>query len=127
MTPPTPTLLPDQEEQLSQALLACHRARRLVTYADLAGELAFPPPHRIHKLTLALEKMIRADHETGKPLRATAAVSRAGEGLPGRGFFLLLAELGRYDDCLTDQRAAFLAELEAAQAFWGATGGSGHD
>ena len=55
-----------------------------------------PPPHAIHKLTLALEDLVREDHAAGRPLLAAVAVSRTGNGIPGRGFFQLLSELGRY-------------------------------
>lgn len=126
MMPQGSTASPHLEERLSQALLACHRERRLVTYAELANAIVIPPPHRINKLTLILEDMIRADHDAGTPLRATAAVSRAGPGLPGQGFFLLLAELGRFDDSCMTEEALFKAELAAARDFWGAAGGSGH-
>lgn len=69
---------------------------RCATYNELAKLCQVPPPHRIHKLTLALEDLIRTDHEAGRPLRAALAISRGPDRIPGRGFFQLLNELGRY-------------------------------
>lgn len=66
------------------------------TYAAVAERLAVPPPHRIHRLTDALEALVRADHAAGRPLRAAVVVSRARDGLPAPGFFQLCRELGRY-------------------------------
>lgn len=86
----------DFTARLSAALDALVPDARTITYQELALRVAVPPPHRIHKLTLALEELARADHAAGRPLRAALAVSRGPEGLPGRGFFQLLAELGRY-------------------------------
>ena len=103
------------------ALLPLARARRTVTYRDLVALVPVAPPHRIHRLTLALEDLIRADHAAGRPLIAALAVSRAGGGIPGRGFFQLLADLGRYDgpDQGPPAAAAHARELEAALAYWG--------
>lgn len=104
------------------ALLPLARAGRTVTYAELAALVPVPPPHGIHKLTLALEEAVRADHAAGRPLLAALAVSRAGAGIPGRGFFQLLAALGRYDgpDQGPPAAAAHGRELAAALAYWGA-------
>lgn len=82
---------------LREALLECARAGETVTYNELARRVDFPGPHRIHRLTGLLEVMIREDHAAGQPLLAALAVSRAEHGIPGRGFFHLLVELGRYD------------------------------
>lgn len=117
-----PPLSVEEAGRLNDILLRCHRGRRLITYARLAEEAEIGAPHRIHKLTLWLEATMLADHRAGKPLRATAAVSRAGRNLPGRGFFLLLAELGRCDDAQQDEAQLFAKELGMAQAFWGEKG-----
>ena len=114
------------------ALLPLARAGRTVTYRDLAGLVPVPPPHGIHKLTEALEHLVREDHAAGRPLIAALAVSRVGEtvpgrgipgeGMPGRGFFQLLSELGRYEgpDRGPAAAAAHASELAAALAYWGA-------
>lgn len=104
------------------ALVPLAQAGRTITYRDLAVSVPVPPPHGIHKLTRALEDLVREDHAAGRPLIAALTVSRAGQGLPGRGFFQLLTELGRYSG--PDQGPAaqetHAAELAAALAYWGA-------
>ena len=94
---------------------------RSLTYQELALAAEVAPPHRIHRVTLALELLIREDHAAGRPLLAALAVSRAGDGVPGRGFFELLRALGRYDgpDRGSAAVACHAAELERALAYWG--------
>jgi len=95
---------------------------RTVTYRDLAALVPVPPPHGIHKLTLALEDLVREDHAAGRPLIAALAVSRVGEGIPGQGCFQLLAELGRYagPERGAEAAEAHAAELRATLDYWGA-------
>lgn len=106
--------------KLRVALLDYARSGQTVTYNDLAQRTAFPGPQAIHRLTGLLEEMIREDHAAGRPLLAALAVSRAQKGVPGRGFFHLLAELGRYDgpDQGPEAAAHHAVELEAALARW---------
>jgi hypothetical protein len=103
--------------QLRQALQDCAAAGATVTYQELARRTSFPGPHTIHRLTLLLEAMVREDHAAGRPLLAAHAVSRT-TGIPGRGFFQLLMELGRYDgpDQGPEAAAQHARELEAALA-----------
>lgn len=112
----------DQKQMaaLRQALRVCAAAGATVTYRELAQRIAFPGPHSIHRLTLLLEEMIREDHGAERPLLAALAVSRAQNGVPGRGFFQLLNELGRYagPDQGPEAAACHLREAEAAFAFW---------
>ena len=107
-------------ERLRHTLVVCAQEGRPVTYRELAQRVAFPGPHAIHRLTLLLEEMVRADHAAGRPLLAALAVSRAQGGIPGRGFFQLLGELGRYDgpDRGAEAAACHARELEAATAYW---------
>ena len=104
----------DFTARLRQVLDELAPEARTITYQELALRIAVPPPHRIHKLTLALEALVREDHAAGRPLRAALAVSRAPDALPGRGFFQLLAELGRYQgpDRGAAAAAAHAAELQ---------------
>jgi len=124
MAPAEPAIERQQADRLREILLAAARDDRLITYRDLAAAAEVPEPYRIHKVTLALEALIEQDHRAGRPLLASFAVSRARDGLPGRGFFLLLAELGRYDGppqgpaAPAAQRAAHRAEREAARRYW---------
>lgn len=109
---------------LEAELLAAARAGRTLAYAELASRIALRPPHRIHRLTLALEERVRLDHAAGRPLLAAVAVGRF--GLPGAGFFQLLAELGRYRgaDRGAEAEAQFAGERDAAFAYWGRPPGS---
>ncbi len=116
----------DLQARLRRVLTACAATGETPAYRDLVQRAAVPGPHGIHRLTLALEAMVREDHAAGRPLLAALAVGRAqrgpdGRALPGRGFFHLLAELGRYDG--PDQGPAAAAchagEVERAQAYWG--------
>ncbi len=93
----------------------------VITYNDLARLAAVEPPYRIHKVTLALEGLIREDHAAGRPLLAALAVSRARGGLPGQGFFDLLRELGRYNgpDHGPAAEACYSTELARALSYWG--------
>ena len=106
---------------LRRALIACARAGETASYRDLAQRIGFPGPHVIHRLTLLLEDMVREDHAAGRPLLAALAVSRAQGGIPGRGFFQLLAELGRHEGADQDPEATacHARELAAALAYWG--------
>ena len=73
-------------------------ARRGVTltYLELASAVGLGPPRAIHRITDALEDLMRADHAAGRPLLAAVAVSAKRGGLPAPGFFRLAAELGLY-------------------------------
>lgn len=72
------------------------RAERTITYAELAETADMPGPHRIHRVTEALEDLITSDHDAGRPLRSAAAISKARNGLPGPGFFQHCAGIGLY-------------------------------
>lgn len=110
---------------IRRTLIAIAGGRETVTYRDLAALADAQSPHAIHKVTLALEDLVREDHAAGRPLLAALAVSRAQGGVPGRGFFHLLTELGRYQgpDRGPEAAAAHAAELAAVWAYWGRLGG----
>ena len=113
---------PDFAAALRAILVSLARAHRTITYRELAAGVPVPPPHSIHKLTLALEALMREDHLADRPLLAALAVSQTAPGIPGRGFFHLLAELGRYagPDRGETAAAAHAAELAQSFAYWGA-------
>jgi len=67
---------------------------RCITYAALAEQAQLPAPHRIHTLTGYLEILMKEDAEAKRPLRASVVISKARQGLPANGFFMLCAELG---------------------------------
>ena len=109
---------------LTAALRRLAAQGRCASYAELATLAGYRPPHSIHRLTTDLENIVRQDHAAGRPLLAAFAVSRgtAGRaGIPGRGFFMLLQELGRYGGPVEGPEAAacHARELAAAIAFWG--------
>lgn len=112
---------PDIDRTRLRALL-CGLARRreTATYQELAVSLDLAGRHRIHRLTAVLETLIREDHAAGRPLAAAMIVSRALDGLPQRGFFDLLGELGRYGGPPLGEAAAEAhgRELEAAWQYW---------
>ncbi len=103
---------------LDTALLDLAKAGKTASYAELAERLRLQPPHRIHRLTLALEARIRLDHAAGRPLLAAMAVGKF--GAPGRGFFQLLRELGRYAGPDSGPEAAHHHARERAEteAYW---------
>ena len=80
--------------ELEVALMEQARLGRPIRYLDLASAMKMPGPHRIHRLTQALEVLARRDLEASRPLLATLAIGRS--GIPGRGFFQLLSERGAY-------------------------------
>ncbi|HMA16120.1 MAG TPA: hypothetical protein VKP12_15120 [Kiloniellaceae bacterium] len=112
-----------EDRQLMDALRAALResaaAGETITYQALARRSGFPGPHVIHRLTLLLEAIVREDQAAGRPLLAALAVSRV-TGFPGRGFFQLLAELGRYagPDQGPEAAAHHARELATALAYW---------
>ena len=117
-------------EALRRELIACAKAGETVTYQDLAWRVPMPGPHAIHRLTALLEDLAREDHGAGRPLLAALAVSRAqknvqGKGVPGRGFFQLLRDLGRYGgpDQGPEAAACHAREMATALAYWGGTTG----
>jgi len=104
---------------LEAALRQQARHGQPIAYLALAELLQLTGPHRIHRLTLALEQRLRLDHAAGRPLLAALAIGRL--GLPGRGYFQLLQELGRYDgpDAGPPAAARHAADLAAALDHWG--------
>jgi hypothetical protein len=107
--------------ELRRVLRECAKVGTTLNYRDLVSKANVPPPHSIHKTTLALEDLIREDHTAGRPLLAALAVSRGNVNMPGHGFFHLLVELGRYEgpDRGPQAQEAFDRELQAALRYWG--------
>lgn len=65
------------------------------TYGAVARALGLWMPGSVGKVTAALEATMRDDASAGQPFIAARAVSRAGDGLPGKGFFDLARALSR--------------------------------
>lgn len=80
--------------RLRAALAALAGAGVYTTYGALAAEIGLDGPGRIARLTAMLEGLMEEDTQAGRHLLAALVLSRAGQGLPARGFFLKAAELG---------------------------------
>jgi hypothetical protein len=95
--------------------------RTTITYQELAKSLQISPPHSIHQVTEALERLMEEDAAAKCPLIAALAVSRARGGLPAPGFFDCARRLGRFagDPDGEDARTFHAAELHAVFACWG--------
>lgn len=87
----------DWQQRASMALNSAIASRHLISYADLADTAQVPPPHRIHKLTMWLERLIDDDYQSTKPLRAAWVISRQREQIPAPGFFIKCRQVGLYD------------------------------
>ena len=85
------------QRRASMALDSAIASRHLISYAELADTAQIPPPHRIHKLTIWLEALVAADHQSARPLRAAWVISRQRGQIPGPGFFMKCQEIGLYD------------------------------
>ena len=58
----------------------------LMSYDELATSVEVPAPHRIHKLTTYLERLIEEDIKKSAPIRAAVIISKV-RGIPAPGFF----------------------------------------
>jgi hypothetical protein len=99
-------------EVLRSVLLSAARAGRTLTYAELAKQLALQPPHTIHRAGLFLEDLMRDQADRGEPQLASFVVSKARSGLPARGYFMMMRELGLYAGSDAGPEAQSLVESE---------------
>ena len=100
------------------------KRRILITYQELANALQILPPHSIHRVTEALERLMEEDAAADRPFIAALAISKARGGLPGPGFFDCARRLGRFagDPDGQDAWSFHAAELNAVFACWGGSG-----
>ena len=89
-----------------------------ITYQELTKALQILPPHSIHQVTEALERLMEEDAAADHPFIAALAISKARGGLPAPGFFDCARRLGRFADG-QDARTFHAAELNAVFARWG--------
>ena len=94
------------------------KRRILITYQELANALQILPPHSIHRVTEALERLMEEDAAADRPFIAALAISKTRGGLPAPGFFDYAERLGRFADG-QDARTFHAAELNAVFARWG--------
>ena len=83
-------------ERLERILIEAARNRNPLTYQQVAQLLELRPPNTIHQVTSLIEHLMRHHATIGAPQVASLVISRARDGLPAPGFFLLLQELGLY-------------------------------
>lgn len=107
--------------RVDAVLRAQARRRETIAYIDLALAAEVPAPKTIHKLTETLEHRVRADLAAGRPLLAAIAVRKPPATIPGRGFFMLLTELGLYQGDPDGPEAAACHAQLLGEAFdyWG--------
>ena len=92
-----------------------------ITYQQLAKALQILPPHSIHRVAEALERLMEEDAAADRPFIAALVISKARGGLPAPGFFDCARRLGRFagDPDGQDARTFHAAELNAVFARWG--------
>jgi hypothetical protein len=94
------------------------KRRTPITYQELATALQILPPHSIHQVTEALERLMEEDAAAERPFIAALAISKARDGLPARGFFDCAQRLGRFsgDPDGEEARTFHAAEMHAVFA-----------
>jgi len=105
-----------------RAFLENFAKRRIpITYQELAKALQILPPHSIHRVTEALERLMEEDAAADRPFIAALAISKASGGRPAAGFFDCARRLGRFAGDLDGQDAwsFHAAELNSVFARWG--------
>jgi Fe-S cluster biogenesis protein NfuA len=104
-------------DQVRAYLRALPEDRPTVTYGALARAAGLWAPGSIRRITRALETTMREDAAAGRPFIAARAVSRAGDGLPGPGFFELADALSRGSAQSEDKTALHSREIGRLMAF----------
>lgn len=106
---------------LRDLLTGIARAGETRTYQQVAQALNLEPPQTIHRLTVALERLMSEDAAADRPLLAAVVISRTREGLPAPGFFAHARKLDRYDGPEKGPEAAAFhaAELAAVHGHHG--------
>jgi hypothetical protein len=96
------------------------KRRTPITYQELAKALQILPPHSIHQVTEALERLTEEDAAADRPFIAALAISKARGGLPAPGFFDCAQRLDRFagDPDGEDARTFHVTELQAVFARW---------
>ncbi len=83
MTPPSADELAGLRAVLENARLR----HRTLTYREVADALRVGAPHRIHRVTRLVERLLEVDAAAGRPPLAALVVSRVRRGRPAPGFF----------------------------------------
>ena len=106
--------------RIREFLESLAKRRNLITYQELANALQILPPHSIHQVTEALERLMEEDAAVDRPFIAALAISKARGGLPAPGFFDCARRLGRFagDPDSQDAWSFHAAELNSVFARW---------
>jgi len=90
---------PDKDRDLAGRVRAHLRDlpddQATITYGALARSLGLWMPGSVRRVTQALETTMREDAAQNRPFIAARVISRAGDGLPAKGFFDLARTLSR--------------------------------
>ena len=105
----------------AHSLRSVAKRRIPITYQELAKALQISPPHSIHRVTEALERLMEEDAAAERPFIAALAISKARDGIPAPGFFDRARRLGRFagDPNGEDARTFHAAQMNAVFARWG--------
>jgi hypothetical protein len=106
----------------ARAFLETFAKRQIpITYQELAKALQILPPHSIHRVTEALERLMEEDAAADRPFIAALVISKTRGGLPASGFFDCARRLGRFagDPDGQDAWSFHAAELNAVFVRWG--------
>ncbi len=88
------------DEPLERRLWKVAEDRATISYGALARDLGV----RIADLTARLESLMEVDARHGRPFRAALCAGKLSNGLPAKGFFDKLEQLG----IVVDEPAAFV-------------------
>jgi thiaminase/transcriptional activator TenA len=114
------------KDRLRQALLDRAQSGSTTTYRELAQRLGLVPPHTIHRVTEALERLMEEDVAAARPMLSALCVSKVRPGIPARGFFLVAKGLGAFggDPSGPEARDFHAHELQRVLSFYGTVQGS---
>ena len=109
------------KDRLQQVLMDQAQTGSAMTYRELAQRLGLEPPHTIHRVTEALERLMEDDVAAGRPILSAICVSKARPGIPARGFFLAAERLGIFsgDPSGPEVHVFHAIELQRALSFYG--------
>lgn len=113
------TVSDDSKKSVHDQAVAAARARRTLTYTQVARRagLPFETDEDVFVLSVLLTDLSRSEHQHGRPL-LSAVVVHAEDGAPGTGFYTLARELGSFRG--RDTLGFYAAELSRVHDFWAA-------
>ena len=108
-------------DRLQQVLMDQAQTGSAMTYRELAQRLGLESPHTIRRVTEALERLMKDDVATGRPILSAICVSKMRPGIPARGFFLAAERLGIFsgDPSGPEAHVFHAVELQRSLSFYG--------